>query len=348
MDEKNEVSEFLVKNGYPNLVEDFKTNKITTMLALAALDPDDLVTHLGCSPIVANKLLKLVKNPNQNIENNAPVNNGQLIVIPPEIQWQIEKKDLHHTNELKVAQMETDYKLKMMEMKMEHMKEMFDQKILVSEATHKAESAQSKTDNNQWNPAWGPWNPSWGNWNPSWAPWINSFPFPSDSILLNPYFYQMIQSWLPSPRQWSLLYRANRDGWTSANFHGRCNNSGATITLIRSNNNFLFGGYNPNNWTSAGAYQSGAGSFIFTLTNSWNKPPTVFRWKSGNGPYDNSSYHATFGGGHDLHICSNSHNTNSSYSSFPNSYDDTLGHGSNTFAGSSKFLNSEIEVFRIV
>jgi len=190
-------------------------------------------------------------------------------------------------------------------------------------------------------PPW--WNPTWGAWHS-----FTSFSFPANSILLNPHFYQVIQAWLGSPRNWALVYRATRDGFASTTFHSNCNNVGPTITIVKSTSNYLFGGYNPNNWTtSSTGYQSGGGSFIFTLTNAWNKPPTIFRWLKSHGPYDHQSYGPIFGGGHDIIIVNNANSNNSSCSNFPHSYQDTLGHGKSTFAGSNNFTVAEIEVFSL-
>ena len=40
-----------------------------------------------------------------------------------------------------------------------------------------------------------------------------------------------------------LLYRGSRDGWKASDFHAKCDNKGATITVIRSTDGFIFGGF---------------------------------------------------------------------------------------------------------
>jgi len=210
------------------------------------------------------------------------------------------------------------------------------------ERARKAETEKPPTIVNPFGgmPPW--WNSSWGAWNP-----YTAFPFPSNSVLLNPHYFQVLQTWLGSPRNWALMYRGTRDGFGAAQFHAKCNNVGQTISIIRSTTNYLFGGYNPNNWTSSQGYQAGAGSFLFTLTNTWSHPPTIFHWKSSHGPYDYSPYGPTFGGGHDIHVSNNSNSNNSSYTNFPHDYTDSLGHANNTFAGSKNFQVAEIEVFSL-
>jgi hypothetical protein len=61
-------------------------------------------------------------------------------------------------------------------------------------------------------------------------------------------------------------------------------------------------------------------------------------------------YGPTFGGGHDLHICTNSNTSNGSYSNLGISYKHPYyARGSNEaqsfLAGSCNFLTTEIEVF---
>jgi len=46
-----------------------------------------------------------------------------------------------------------------------------------------------------------------------------------------------------SSQQWELIYKASRDGFDANTFHSRCDNKGPTITIIQSNNGYLFGGY---------------------------------------------------------------------------------------------------------
>eukprot|EP01124_Arcella_intermedia_P012617 TRINITY_DN1897_c0_g2_i12.p1 TRINITY_DN1897_c0_g2~~TRINITY_DN1897_c0_g2_i12.p1 ORF type:complete len:333 (-),score=64.61 TRINITY_DN1897_c0_g2_i12:34-1032(-) len=329
---ETEVTQFLKDNGCQHLIQTFLDHQILTLVALKNLEQEDLVNDMGVSALVAKQILRKVNGTQQGPQTNS---NQQLMVVPPEVQHEIEKKDMKHQYELKIIQMENDHKMKLMELKMEQLKETFDQKLKISEL-------ENKNNNTNNLPSW--WNSSYGPWNPSWG--YHNFAFP-ESILLNPHFYQLIQSWLPSPRLWTLLYRASRDGYTASQFHSRCNNSGPTITIYKSSS-YLFGGYNPNTWTSSNSYQNGGGSFIFTLVNPRGNTPTVFRWKSSHGPFDHSSRHANFGGGHDIYVCDNPHANTSSYIGFPCSYEDTLGFGQATFTGAyNGWCVNEIEVFRV-
>ena len=61
-----------------------------------------------------------------------------------------------------------------------------------------------------------------------------------------------LNSWL-SPKlrssysYWKLCYRASVDGWRSRTFHNRCDNKGATVTIVKVGS-YIFGGYNDKSW----------------------------------------------------------------------------------------------------
>jgi len=48
-----------------------------------------------------------------------------------------------------------------------------------------------------------------------------------------------------------LIFRGTKDGFTASAFHTKCDNKGATITIVKAKNNGnVFGGYNPKSWVS--------------------------------------------------------------------------------------------------
>jgi hypothetical protein len=51
-------------------------------------------------------------------------------------------------------------------------------------------------------------------------------------------------------KQFSLLWRGNRDGFSAANFHSRCDGHANTLTLILDTNGNVFGGFPPLKWES--------------------------------------------------------------------------------------------------
>ena len=48
---------------------------------------------------------------------------------------------------------------------------------------------------------------------------------------------------------YTLIYRASRNGWTAANFHSCCDSKGPTVTVVK-NGNYIFGGYTDQPWES--------------------------------------------------------------------------------------------------
>ncbi|CAF0862681.1 unnamed protein product [Didymodactylos carnosus] len=80
-----------------------------------------------------------------------------------------------------------------------------------------------------------------------------------------------------SNQQWQLIYRASRDGFGAKDFHDRCNDPGATVTVIRSKNGYLFGGCTRAPWKSDRGWKEGASAFLFTLTNPHTTPPTKYQ-----------------------------------------------------------------------
>jgi hypothetical protein len=110
----------------------------------------------------------------------------------------------------------------------------------------------------------------------------------------------------PTNQKWDLLYRATRDGFAAADFHKRCDNKAKTLTIIKSTNGNIFGGYTDKAWMSDKQWYSDPNAFLFSLVNKDDKP---FKAKvSSNGQnaiFCNSSKGPTFGGGHDIYISSN-------------------------------------------
>ena len=49
-------------------------------------------------------------------------------------------------------------------------------------------------------------------------------------------------------KQFKLLYRASRDGFEAASFHAKCDHQSRTLTIIKTNKGFIFGGYTAIAW----------------------------------------------------------------------------------------------------
>jgi hypothetical protein len=64
----------------------------------------------------------------------------------------------------------------------------------------------------------------------------------------------------------TLLYRGSRDGFTPRAFHSKCDGKANTVTIIKTDKNYVFGGYTASPWKSdRGTYGSDSTAFIFSL-----------------------------------------------------------------------------------
>jgi hypothetical protein len=165
-----------------------------------------------------------------------------------------------------------------------------------------------------------------------------------DSILLSHFHQCTLSQWIPKVEKWGLLYRASRDGFSGKAFHSHCDRKGPTYSIIKANG-FLFGGYTSISWESALSSRRGKGkTFIFTLTNPHNIPPTQYLMKNGN-PQQICDHHF-FGpcfGDTDIFVDFKY----GSFHQFPVSFIDTTGKGQSTFTPRHNWEVEELEVFGI-
>ena len=81
-----------------------------------------------------------------------------------------------------------------------------------------------------------------------------------------PSFVQDLSEWLPQEGNWSVCWKATRDGWNVRNFHSLCDKWKPTLTIVKvmkNNKTLLFGGYATKSW----AHQ---GRFIFKIVDTSN------------------------------------------------------------------------------
>lgn len=72
---------------------------------------------------------------------------------------------------------------------------------------------------------------------------------------------------LEKPYKTELLYRASRDGYTSRVFHKKCDNKGASITIIQSEHGLMFGGFTSLSWENSESWKiDQKDPFVFSLT----------------------------------------------------------------------------------
>ena len=154
----------------------------------------------------------------------------------------------------------------------------------------------------------------------------------------------MMQNWLGKPIDTSkLLWRGSRDGFTAKAFHKRCDNQGATLTVIESTEGWIFGGYSPSAWQSPSSLElsNSEGSFLFTLKDPHGTPPTQYMCTRDSVVCSCASHGPMFG--KDLVV----RFALKSETNFPTYYKDTTGFGNATFTGDKTFEVKEIEVYSV-
>ena len=107
-------------------------------------------------------------------------------------------------------------------------------------------------------------------------------------------------------QKWKLIYKGSTGGFSSAEFHSKCNLIEKTLTIIKSDKNNIFGGYTDKAWSKNGGFIKDDYAFLFNLVNSSLQPikikcsdpeHAIFN-KSEKGPiFGNNTNH-----GHDLCI----------------------------------------------
>jgi hypothetical protein len=72
--------------------------------------------------------------------------------------------------------------------------------------------------------------------------------------------------------KWDLIYRASTDGMSPQAFHSKCDNKAKTLTVVKSTEGCIFGGYTDQAWDSLKQDKSDPNAFIFTLVHPYGKP----------------------------------------------------------------------------
>ena len=160
-----------------------------------------------------------------------------------------------------------------------------------------------------------------------------------------------MSEWLPGKR-FELLFRMSVDGGTAAAFHSKCDGKGPTVTLIRSDNDCVFGGYAGSSWESVDGWKwtDDRSCFLFSVVNPFGDPitkmPNVGNANARKGMYQSSDYGPAFGEGG----CAiwNSLGYSKCNIKPDGTYGDPLGRGKATFTGAEFFTPAEVEVWQVL
>ena len=164
-------------------------------------------------------------------------------------------------------------------------------------------------------------------------------------------FLTKIYEWCGCQKM-ELLFRATKDGANADVFHKMCDNQGPTLCLYKNDKGNIFGGYASISWTNKGNEKSAPGTFLFTLTNIYNSPPTKFNLRVNKcGVYHDPKEGPVFGF-NGIYIDKNFIG-GKNITDFPDNFIDNLNKGRSIFTGDeNKNKNSinivEIEVFKLL
>ena len=150
----------------------------------------------------------------------------------------------------------------------------------------------------------------------------------------------------------SLLYRASRDSFNASSFHQKVDGEDHTVTIIRTNSNYVFGGYSAAKWSNGCCSDNTA--FIFSLRrNGVSQSHKFLITQPKCAIFGHPNFGPTFGGGHEIYIRDRSDINIGSYSNFSSlSYyqqpNNNLIEKNSFLAGNKQgWLITEIEVYKI-
>ena len=140
-------------------------------------------------------------------------------------------------------------------------------------------------------------------------------------------------------KNYRLLFRASENKYKASNFHSKCDGYNNTLTLVKTKNGKIFGGFTDAQWDQSSNYKSGSNGFIFSLDNN----EIYYNQNSSYNIYGHSSNGPYFGSG-DFYISDNCR-TNKSGESMGNSYENN---GEQyPLTGYSNFLVEDYEVYQL-
>ncbi len=120
----------------------------------------------------------------------------------------------------------------------------------------------------------------------------------------------------PIDQEWTLIYRASRDGFEASQFHSKCDRKPNTLVIIKSEHGNVFGGYTEQDWTpNDKIMKSDFNSFIFSLINKKSKPIKLKSSNPQKAIWSNSVLGPVFGCGPGILIHENSVSNRSFFSS---------------------------------
>lgn len=153
-------------------------------------------------------------------------------------------------------------------------------------------------------------------------------------------------------KRWRLLYKSKEDGNRGVDFHRKCDFIPNTLTIIKSHNGYVFGGFTTQTWNALSRikiFKTDPEAFVFSLNNAFNRPlkfhvqnpAFALTTYEGSGPCFSKdiSIHANF---------TKSVSTSRLFHNYQCDLNATIEQPDEFLAGSEEFLVNEIEVFALV
>ena len=97
-----------------------------------------------------------------------------------------------------------------------------------------------------------------------------------------------------------LLYQGSKDGFDNKIFHSKCDGIGKTLTVIKSPNLNIFGGYTSVDWSGIFQFKTDSTAFLFSLVNKYDIAVKMDVILPNYAIFAYPSYNIAFGGGCDL------------------------------------------------
>ena len=178
---------------------------------------------------------------------------------------------------------------------------------------------------------------------------LNSTSFVNSTILTNEMSINLVKLIEFNNTNFKLLYQASRDGFDNKIFHSKCDGVGRTLTVMKSKNSNIFGGYTAADWSGYGIYRSDSTAFLYSLVNSYNVAVKMSATQADYAIYAYPYYSIVLGAGNDLYCSNDQCSSNLGYSYKLPSF---LTYGSSEpqslLGGSYNFQAVEIEVYWVV
>eukprot|EP01118_Nematostelium_gracile_P000999 TRINITY_DN10_c0_g1_i3.p1 TRINITY_DN10_c0_g1~~TRINITY_DN10_c0_g1_i3.p1 ORF type:complete len:316 (-),score=77.81 TRINITY_DN10_c0_g1_i3:123-953(-) len=267
---------------------------------------------------------------------------------------EIEILKVKHKSEIDMQNVKSAHQKEVLEGKMGHMQENMVLQMKVMQLETKLEIAEQKVKDlsQKPTPVQAPTNPTviYQNAPPVHVPGPftnNSF---FDSVIAAVYA-SILRTWIGSHKVAHLIHRGTRDGFSASQMRARINNQGETITIVRSTNGYIFGGYNPLPWNGSGSYTTCSSAWLFSLGGVYGSVQVFGNGGGTNHIYNDNGYGPTFGSNHDLYIANGCNGNNSSYTNISNSrflFPPQVGNQPHFLnGGTNSFQVSEIEIYAV-